>query len=89
MDNLGGVDVSISLQTEKNEVMTKFYLEEDALSLLEEHIDELTQRLTKKGYNCKHMIQQRDEEKTVMQRIEEQVAGKSAALSYQTFDIRT
>lgn len=89
MENLGGIDVSIMLQTEKNEVLTKFYLAEDSLKLLEEHIEELTRRLAKKGYSCKHMIQPRDEEKTVIEHIEEQVGGGAVSLSYQTFDMRT
>lgn len=89
MENLGGIDVSIMLQTEKNEVLTKFYLAEDSLELLEEHIEELTQRLAKKGYSCKHMIQPRDEEKTVIEHIEEQAGGGAVSLSYQTFDMRT
>lgn len=89
MENLGGIDVSIMLQTEKNEVLTKFYLAEDSLELLEEHIEELTRRLAKKGYSCKHMIQPRDEEKTVIEHIEEQAGGGTVSLSYQTFDMRT
>lgn len=89
MENLGGIDVSIMLQTEKNEVLTKFYLAEDSLELLEEHIEELTRRLAKKGYSCKHMIQPRDEEKTVIEHIEEQAGGGAVSLSYQTFDMRT
>ncbi len=89
MENLGGIDVSIALQTEKNEVLTKFYLPEDSMGLMEEHIGELVQRLAKKGYNCKHMIQPRDEDKTVIEHIEEQAGGGAVSLSYQTFDMRT
>ncbi|MCM1183164.1 MAG: flagellar hook-length control protein FliK [Roseburia sp.] len=89
MEHLGGLDISISLQTEKNQVTTKFYLEEDAISLIEEHIDELTQRLARKGYQCRNTIQAKDEDKTVLQHMEEQVAGGMAPLSYQSFDMRT
>ncbi len=88
MDHLGALDVSISLQTEKNQVTTKFYLDEDSIILVGEHMDELSQRLLKKGYQCKNMVLERDEDKTVLQHIEEQVAGGSAVLSYQTFDTR-
>lgn len=88
MDNLGALDVSIALQTEKNQVTTKFYLDEDSVSLVEEHIGELTQRLFKKGYQCKNMVLEKEEDKTVMEHIEEQVAGGNAVLSYQTFDIK-
>ena len=88
MDHLGALDVSISLQTEKNQVTTKFYLDEDSIILVGEHMDELSQRLLKKGYQCKNMVLERDEDKTVLQHIEEQGAGGSAVLSYQTFDTR-
>lgn len=88
MDHLGALDVSISLQTEKNQVTTKFYLDEDSITLVEKHMDELSQRLVKKGYQCKSMVLEKDEDKTVLEHIEEQVAGGSAVLSYQTFDTR-
>lgn len=88
MDHLGALDVSISLQTERSQVTTKFYLDEDAIALVEGHIDELGQRLAKKGYQCKNMILEKEEDKTVLDHIEEQVAGGSAVLSYQTFDTR-
>ncbi|MDE6621134.1 MAG: flagellar hook-length control protein FliK, partial [Lachnospiraceae bacterium] len=67
MDHLGALDVSISLQTERNQVTTKFYLDEDAIALVEGHIDELAQRLLKKGYQCKNMILEKEEDKTVLE----------------------
>lgn len=88
MDHLGSLDVSIALQTEKNQVTTKFYLDEDAIALVEGHIDELAQRLSKKGYQCKNMILEKEEDKTVLERMEEQVAGGNAVLGYRTFDTR-
>lgn len=88
MDNLGSLDVSISLQTERSQVTTKFYLDEDSIALVEGHIDELTQRLSKKGYQCKNMILEKEEDKTVLERMEEQVSGGNAVLSYRTFDTR-
>ena len=88
MDHLGALDVSISLQTERNQVTTKFYLDEASIVLVEGHIDELSQRLMKKGYQCKNMILEKEEDKTVLEHIEDQVAGGSAVLSYQTFDTR-
>lgn len=89
MENLGGMDISIALQTDQNQVTTKFYLEKDAIALIEEHIDELTQRLAKRGYQCKNTIQVKEEEKTVLQHMEEQVAGGMAPIGYQSFDMRT
>lgn len=88
MDHLGALDVSISLQTERNQVTTKFYLDEASIALVEGHIDELSQRLSKKGYHCKNMILEKEEDKTVLEHMEEQVAGGSAVLGYRTFDTR-
>ncbi len=88
LDYLGSLDVSISLQTERNQVSTKFYLDEASIALVEEHIDELSQRLLKKGYQCKNMVLEKNEEKTVLEHMEEQVAGGSAVLGYRTFDTR-
>jgi hypothetical protein len=88
MDNLGSLDVSIALQTEKNHVTTKFYLDEDSITLVEEHKDELIERLSKKGYNCNAMMIEKDDDKSVIERIEEQVSGQSAMIAYQTFDTR-
>lgn len=88
MDNLGSLDVSIALQTERNQVTTKFYLDEDSIVLVKEHIEELAQRLVKKGYQCKNLVLEKEEDKTVLDHIQEQVVGTSAVLSYQTFDTR-
>lgn len=88
MDHLGALDVSISLQTQRNQVTTKFYLDEASIALVEGHIDELSQRLSKKGYQCKNMILEKEEDKTVLEHMEEQVAGGSAVLGYRTFDTR-
>lgn len=88
MDHLGALDVSIALQTERNQVTTKFYLDEASIALVEGHIEELSQRLFKKGYQCKNLILEKDEDKTVLEHMEEQVAGGSTVLSYQTFDTR-
>lgn len=88
MEYLGSLDVSIALQTERGKVTTKFYLDEDSIALVEEHIGELSARLEKKGYQCKNMLLEKDEDKTVIEHMEEQVAAGSAVLSYQTFDTR-
>jgi hypothetical protein len=88
MDNLGSVDVSIALQTDKNEVTTKFYLDEDVIALVEAHKDELVSRLAKKGYQCKTVLLEKDEDKTVIDHLEEQVSGQNSLIGYQSFDIR-
>lgn len=88
MDHLGALDISIALQSDKGQVTTKFYLDEDVISLVEGHMDELTRRLAKKGYQCRSLVLEKEEDKTVIEHIEEQIAGGSAVLSYQTFDSR-
>ncbi len=88
MDYLGSLDVSIALQTQKGQITTKFYLDEDSIALVEEHIGELSARLEKKGYRCKNMILEKDVDKTVLEHVEEQVAAGSAVIGYQTFDTR-
>jgi len=88
MEHLGPLDVSIVLQTQRNQITTKFYLDEASIALIKEHIGELSARLEKKGYSCKNLILEKEEDKTVLEHIEEQVAAGSAVLSYQTFDTR-
>lgn len=51
MEHLGPVDVYVALQNEK--VSTKFYVQDDSmLDFLAEHMDILTERLRKRGYDC-------------------------------------
>jgi hypothetical protein len=76
------------MQTDKNRVTTKFYLDEDSLALVEEHKDELIERLSKKGYQCSAIMLEKDEDKTVMDHLEEQVSGQNAMIGYRTFDTR-
>jgi hypothetical protein len=93
MDHLGPIDVSIALQTDKNHVTTKFYLNESTLALVDEHKEELVERLANKGYKCDAMMFEQDEsmsfnDKTVIEHLEEQVSGQSAMIGYRTFDTR-
>lgn len=89
MEYLGNMDINISLNTNTEQVITRFYMEEDAMELMEENMEELTQRLVKKGYQSQTFFEKRESEKTVFERIEEQAKGMSAPLVYQNFDIRT
>lgn len=89
MEYLGNMDINIALNTNTEQVTTRFYLEEDAVSLLEEHMQEMTERLMKKGYHSQTFCEKRESEKTVFERIEEQAKGMSAPLVYQNFDMRT
>lgn len=88
MDHLGALDVNISLNMDSNTVTTKFYMDKDSISLVEQHIDELNDRLAVKGYKFHTFIEKRDNSKTVFEQMEQQTKGAAAPLSYQAFDIR-
>ena len=88
MANLGPMDVKISLETEKDMLTTRFCLNEDVVSFMQEHMEELTQRLTRAGYVCKTYVEPRQEQKSVMDIMEEQSGVAVTPLSYQAFDIK-
>ena len=68
MENLGSVDVHVTLREEK--VSTKFYLKDDAaLDLVEAHIDMLNERLQKRGYLFQAEFLQSPDEKNVVTEI--------------------
>ena len=88
MENLGKMDVYVAL--EHNHVSTNFYMEkEEHLEFLEQHMDLLTARLQKRGYQCdiKTTIRNAEEEESVIKTIEKQ-QGTSMLLSMQAFDVR-
>lgn len=88
MANLGPMDVKISLETEKAMLTTRFCLNEDVVAFMQEHMEELTQRLTRAGYVCKTYIEPRQDQKSVMDIMEEQSGVAVTPLSYQAFDIK-
>lgn len=60
MEHLGPVDVYVAMQADR--VNTRFYVRDDEmLDFLEEHMDLLTERLQKRGYNCEFAMQVRSE----------------------------
>ena len=89
MEYLGNMDINIALNTNTQQVTTRFYIEEESVALLEEHMEELTERLMKKGYQTQTYFEKRESEKTVFERIEDQAKGMPAPLVYQNFDMRT
>lgn len=89
MDYLGSMDITVSLNIDKEQVTNKFYLEEDSIRLLEEHLEELTRRLVKKGYQSTTFLEKRVSEKTVFEQMEEQAGAGVSTLAYQKFDMRT
>ena len=61
MEHLGPVDVYVAMNAQK--VNTKFYVQDDAmLDFLEGHMDLLTARLNKRGYDCSFDMQVRNSE---------------------------
>ena len=60
---LDTMDVKISLETEKAMLTTRFCLNEDVVAFMQEHMEELTQRLTRTGYVCKTYVEPRQEQK--------------------------
>ncbi len=88
MANLGPMDIKISLETEKAMLTTRFCLNEDVVAFMQEHMEELTQRLTRTGYVCKTYVEPRQEQKSVMDIMEEQSGVAVTPLSYQAFDIK-
>ncbi len=90
MDNLGPLDVYVKMK-DKN-VKTNFYVaDESVIDLIAEHIDELTARLNKRGYNMEakmmlHTDQDSDSEDPPVEAILD--AKKTAFLSMTSFDAR-
>lgn len=89
MEHLGPLDVYVAMQQHK--VSTNFTLQdESALDLIEQHIDLLTERLTKRGYDLKAQFQMKEEdgqESGIMQTILNQSKNISV-LSRTSFDMR-
>ena len=90
MEHLGALDVYVTMESGK--VATKFTVADDAtLDFLETHMDILTQRLKKRGYDCSVSM-------TTAEKKEPSAAGGLAPLLQQTggglvtryaFDVRT
>lgn len=64
MEHLGPVDVYVAMNASK--VNTKFYVQDDdMLDFLEGHMDILTARLNKRGYDCSLDMQVRNKEEDI------------------------
>lgn len=92
MEHLGPLDVYVAMQYEK--VSTKFYVQdEEMLDFLAEHMDLLTQRLKKRGYDCSFEMQTREGEseagktENVVQRLLEK--EPHIPIVQYAFDVRT
>lgn len=89
MEHLGPVDVYVSMLHEK--VNTKFYLQDDdMLDFMMEHMDILTERLQKRGYQCTYEMQVRlQEEKTSKGILTLLQQESQVPLAEYAFDVRT
>ena len=91
MEHLGPVDVYVAMQN--SNVSTKFYVANDEmLDFLEAHMDLLTDRLQKRGYDCSvsmeaRGIQKEDSSNSGLAPI--LVQEKGMVLSQYAFDVRT
>ena len=88
MEYLGKMDIYVALEDVK--VSTQFYLEkEEYLDFIEKHMDILTSRLQKRGYQCtvKATLRKEGEDESVLKKIENS-AGGQVLLSTQAFDMR-
>jgi len=90
MDNLGSVDVYVAMQN--NKVNTKFYLrDEEMIDFLAGHMELLTQRLKKRGYDCSVAMTTREGAEEATEGGLEPILGrkKGVMLSQYAFDVRT
>lgn len=87
MEYLGKMDVYVAM--ENKNVTTNFYLEkEEYLDFLEAHMELLTARLNKRGYQCDIKTALRNEEEEPVIKTIEKQQGTSMLLSMQAFDVR-
>lgn len=90
MEHLGPLDVFVSLQ--KSKVNTNFKVrDEETLDFLEAHMDRLTSRLSKRGYDCAYSMQSVAEEDGESDLGLKPILGSHGAsvISQYAFDVRT
>ena len=89
MEHLGPLDVYVALQDSK--VSTKFYVQNDAiLDYLEANMDVLTERLKKRGYDCKCETNLRTELSQTAQAMAPLLKTEgSVPVAQYAFDVRT
>lgn len=91
MPHLGMVDVYVAMQAER--VSTKFYLQnEEMMDFMEEHMELLTSRLEKKGYqaNVQVVLKEKQEKESIIHEILEQNKNvpEYSSISMRSFDVR-
>lgn len=88
MEHLGAVDVLVRLKGQR--VTTNFTLEtEELLDFIEQHMDQLEERLEKKGYSCSFQtaVKNSEEQKSFEQCLTGE-AGTSSDIKRFSFDVR-
>lgn len=92
MENLGPMDVYVTMNTAQNKVSTNFTLKDEAaLDLIAEHIHILNDRLEKRGYSMKADFRLKDDEEPEETNIMEEIIKQSKnipVLSHTSFDMR-
>ncbi len=93
MEHLGPMDVYVTMR-DHTKVSTNFYLEsEEMLDFIGSHMDELTKRLTEKGYNTSTKVTQREPGKPITPITdeftkEEAVTSAPVPVARMRFDVR-
>ena len=91
MEHLGSVDVHVSLKGSK--VNTRFYLrDDDMIDFMAQHMDVLTKRLQKRGYDCScsMTVREKGESEATKGGLEPVLRqNKGIMLSHYAFDVRT
>ena len=87
LDHLGTTDVQVKLLG--NGVTANFFLSDElALRLVEQHVEELTERLEQKGYRCSVQLEQQVKEMDFVEDFLEREAPVGQ-LSRYSFDVLT
>ena len=91
MEHLGPVDVHVSLKGSR--VNTRFYLRDDEMiDFMSQHMDVLTGRLQKRGYDCSFSmtLREKGESEATKGGLEPVLRqNKGIMLSHYAFDVRT
>ena len=93
MEHLGPMDIYVTMRNH-TKVSTNFYLQtEELLSFIEAHIDELTKRLTEKGYDTTMKVTQKEPGKAITPIADEFTKDEAGAdtpivVSRMRFDVR-
>ncbi|MDE6209410.1 MAG: flagellar hook-length control protein FliK [Lachnospiraceae bacterium] len=86
MDNLGPTDVDIRLESEK--LSTKFSLSDEiSIDIVEEHLEELKDKLTKAGYNVTLSVTETEAESVPFEKVLEKDRPKMSIKRF-SFDVR-